>query len=92
MPTGFIAVLAGWVTAEVGRQPWVVYGLLRTRDAASPVPAGSIALSLALFVIVYAVVFGAGLYYIVKVVRQGSAGGRPEPEPIAPQRPMAAAD
>jgi cytochrome d ubiquinol oxidase subunit I len=91
-PTGFIAVLAGWVTAEVGRQPWVVYGLLRTRDAASPVPAGSIALSLALFVVVYAVVFGAGLYYIAKVVRQGSAGGGPEPEPIAPRRPMAAAD
>jgi cytochrome d ubiquinol oxidase subunit I len=91
-PTGFVAVLAGWVTAEVGRQPWVVYGLLRTRDAASPVPAGSIALSLALFVVVYAVVFGAGLYYIAKVVRQGSAGGGPEPEPIAPRRPMAAAD
>ncbi|MGE0116633.1 MAG: cytochrome ubiquinol oxidase subunit I [Dongiaceae bacterium] len=91
-PTGFIAVLAGWVTAEVGRQPWVVYGLLRTRDAASPVPAGSIALSLALFAVVYAAVFGAGLYYIAKVVRQGSAGGGPEPEPIAPRRPMAAAD
>jgi cytochrome d ubiquinol oxidase subunit I len=91
-PTGFVAVLAGWVTAEVGRQPWVVYGLLRTADAASPVPAASVLTSLALFVLVYGVVFGAGIYYIAKVVRQGSAGGGPEPEPVAPRRPMAAAD
>ena len=91
-PAGFVAVLAGWVTAEVGRQPWVVYGLLRTADAASPVPGGSIAVSLALFVLVYGVVFGAGLYYIAKVVRDGSAGGGHEPEPLASRRPMAAAD
>jgi cytochrome d ubiquinol oxidase subunit I len=91
-PTGFIAVLAGWVTAEVGRQPWVVYGLLRTADAVSPVPAGSIATSLALFVLVYIVIFGAGIHFIAKVVRQGSAAAGPEPEPVAPRRPMAAAD
>jgi cytochrome d ubiquinol oxidase subunit I len=91
-PAGFIAVLAGWVTAEVGRQPWVVYGLLRTADAASPVPGGSIAASLAMFVLVYGVVFGAGLYYIAKVIRDGSAGRGPEPEPLAPRRPMAATD
>jgi cytochrome d ubiquinol oxidase subunit I len=90
-PTGFVAVLAGWVTAEVGRQPWVVYGLLRTADAASPVPGGSILTSLALFVLVYGVVFGAGIYFIAKVIRQGSAGG-PEPEPVALRRPMAGAD
>jgi cytochrome d ubiquinol oxidase subunit I len=91
-PTGFVAVLAGWVTAEVGRQPWVVYGLLRTADAVSPVPGGSILTSLTLFVLVYGVVFGAGIYFIAKVIRQGSAAGGPEPEPVAPRRPMAAAD
>ena len=91
-PLGFVAVLAGWMTAEVGRQPWVVYGLLRTADAVSPVPGGSVAASLILFVLVYGVIFGAGLYYIAKVVRQGSAGSLPEPEPMAPRRPMAAAD
>jgi cytochrome d ubiquinol oxidase subunit I len=91
-PAGFVAVLAGWVTAEVGRQPWVVYGLLRTADAASPVPGGSIAASLAMFVLVYGVVFGAGLYYIAKVIRDGSAGRGLEPEPLAPRRPMAATD
>jgi cytochrome d ubiquinol oxidase subunit I len=90
-PSGFVAVLAGWVTAEVGRQPWVVYGLLRTADAVSPVPGVSILTSLALFVLVYGVVFGAGIYFIAKVIRQGSAGG-PEPERVAPRRPMAAAD
>ncbi|MGH6930520.1 MAG: cytochrome ubiquinol oxidase subunit I, partial [Dongiaceae bacterium] len=91
-PTGFVAVLAGWVTAEVGRQPWVVYGLLRTAEAASPVPAGSVLTSLALFVLVYGVVFGAGIYYIAKVVRDGSAGRGHEAEPLASRRPMAAAD
>ena len=45
-PLGFLAVLAGWFTAEVGRQPWVVYGLLRTADAVSPVPGGSILASI----------------------------------------------
>jgi cytochrome d ubiquinol oxidase subunit I len=91
-PLGFVAVIAGWVTAEVGRQPWVVYGQLRTADAVSPVPGGSVLLSLILFVLVYGVIFGAGLYYIAKVIRQGSAGSLPEPEPMAPRRPMAAAD
>ena len=41
-PLGFLAVLAGWFTAEVGRQPWTVYGVLRTADAVSPVPGGSV--------------------------------------------------
>src|SRR5262249_5909157 len=93
-PLGFVAVIAGWVTAEVGRQPWVVYGLLRTADAVSPVPSGSVFVSLVLFILVYGVIFGAGAYYMVKVIRQGSAGSlpAPEPEPTALRRPMAAAD
>jgi cytochrome d ubiquinol oxidase subunit I len=70
-PLGFLAVLAGWFTAEVGRQPWTVYGILRTADAVSPVTGGSVLTSIILFVLVYGVVFGAGLYYIIKLVQRG---------------------
>jgi cytochrome d ubiquinol oxidase subunit I len=87
-------VLAGWFVAEVGRQPWVVYGLLRTADAVSPVPGGSVLASIMLFVVVYGIVFGAGLYYITKLVQLG-----PEATPEVPEeggtdpsrRPMAMA-
>src|SRR5581483_11135814 len=54
-PLGFIAVIAGWVTTESGRQPWVVQGLLRTADAATPLPVGSVASSLTLFLLAYGV-------------------------------------
>ena len=79
-PLGFLAVLAGWFTAEVGRQPWVVYGLLRTADAVSPVPGGSVLASIILFVLVYGVVFGAGLYYMAKLVSRGPDETPPVPE------------
>ena len=77
-PAGFIAVLAGWITAEVGRQPYVVYGLMRTIDAASPVPATSIMISLIGFVLVYATVFGAGTYYLLKLIQKGPAAAEAE--------------
>ena len=80
-PLGFIAVLAGWFVAEVGRQPWVVYGVLRTADAVSPVPAGSVLASIMLFVVVYGIVFGAGVYYITKLVQLG-----PEATPEVPEK------
>jgi len=67
-PSGFVAVIAGWVTTEVGRQPWVVYGLLRTADAASPIGAPALAASLAAFVVVYFSVFGIGTWYILKLM------------------------
>jgi len=70
-PAGFIAVLAGWFVTEVGRQPWIVQGLLRTVDAASPVGRTPIAISLAAFTIVYIFVFGAGSYYILKLIGKG---------------------
>jgi cytochrome d ubiquinol oxidase subunit I len=76
-PTGFIAVLAGWHVTEVGRQPWIVQGLMRTSDATSPVPGTSIAISLTAFVIIYIFVFGAGSYYILKLIGKGP-GGEPE--------------
>jgi cytochrome d ubiquinol oxidase subunit I len=70
-PAGFIAVLAGWFVTEIGRQPYMVYGVLKTAEAASPVPGTSIAISLAAFVIVYGFVFGAGSYYILKLIAKG---------------------
>ena len=73
IPIGFIATVAGWWVAEVGRQPWLVYGLLRTVDGASPLPAERIAESLMLFVVVYGVLFALFLFYISRVVRAGLA-------------------
>ena len=72
IPVGFVAVLAGWTVTEVGRQPWVVHGLLRTKDAVSPSLTGAdVATSLALYVIVYLIVFGAGIYYMARTARAG---------------------
>ena len=92
---GFIAVLAGWVTTEVGRQPWVVYGLLRTRDAVTPsLVASDVALSLLVYVVAYILIFGAGLFFMALLVRRGfPAGEEPEPEgPVAtPARPLSGA-
>jgi cytochrome d ubiquinol oxidase subunit I len=70
-PAGFISVLAGWFVTEVGRQPWIVQGLLRTDQAISPVVGSSIAISLTAFVIVYVFVFGAGSYYILRLIGKG---------------------
>lgn len=70
-PTGFIAVLAGWFVTEVGRQPWSVYGVVRTADSISPVIAEQVMLTLIGFIVVYTFVFGAGSYYIAKLIRKG---------------------
>ena len=70
-PAGFVSVLAGWFVTEVGRQPWIVHGLMRTSDATSPVMGTSIAISLTAFIIVYVFVFGAGSYYILKLIGKG---------------------
>ncbi|MBI3701664.1 MAG: cytochrome ubiquinol oxidase subunit I [Afipia sp.] len=67
-PAGFIAVLAGWITTEAGRQPYTIYGLLRTADSASPLAAPAVASSLIAFVIVYFIVFGMGVYYILRLM------------------------
>ncbi|MFT4926450.1 MAG: cytochrome d ubiquinol oxidase subunit I [Phenylobacterium sp.] len=68
IPSGFIATLAGWYVAEVGRQPWVVYGLLRTSDVYTPVNAEQVMLSLSLFVVIYSALFAAYLYFIRKII------------------------
>ena len=70
-PAGFTAVIAGWFTAEVGRQPYTVYGLIKTIDSTSPVTANSVGMSLIVFVFTYIVVFSAGLYYILKLMNKG---------------------
>ena len=98
-PAGLVAILAGWVTTEVGRQPWVVYGVLRTADAASPHAAGAVALTLGLFVIAYLFVFGAGTAYVLRLMRKGPQAfalhRAPEGGPgegRTPMRPLSAAD
>jgi len=66
-PAGFVAVIAGWVTTEVGRQPYVIYNLLQTQQAASPLATPAVAASLVAFVLVYAIVFSAGILYILRL-------------------------
>ncbi|MBX2879701.1 MAG: cytochrome ubiquinol oxidase subunit I [Granulosicoccus sp.] len=69
-PAGFIAVLAGWITTEVGRQPYTVYGLLRTGDSLAPVAAPAVAASLIAFIVVYFFVFGAGTFYLLRMMNK----------------------
>ncbi|GGD67123.1 cytochrome ubiquinol oxidase subunit I [Caballeronia grimmiae] len=74
MPFGFIAVIAGWTTTEAGRQPWTVYGILRTRDSVTPsLTTGDVALSWLLYVLAYTVIFGAGFILLRRLVRIGPA-------------------
>ena len=70
-PSGFIAVIAGWFVTEIGRQPYIVYEVLRTSDTVSPVIGPNIALSLLAFIITYTFVFGAGSYYILRLIGKG---------------------
>jgi cytochrome bd ubiquinol oxidase subunit I len=90
-PTGFIAVLCGWYTAEVGRQPWVIYHILRTEDAITPsLTSGEVLFSLIAYVVVYVVIYAFGLTYIYRLLRRGPAA---ESEVVSqlPGRPIAAA-
>jgi cytochrome d ubiquinol oxidase subunit I len=88
---GFVAVIAGWVVTESGRQPWLVHGILRTADATSPVPAASIAGTLALFVFSYGIVFWMGIYYINRLIHRGPEGRAIEHAVGLPNRPLMAA-
>jgi cytochrome d ubiquinol oxidase subunit I len=89
---GFVAVIAGWVVTESGRQPWVAYQILRTADAVSPVPGGSVAATLVLFVLVYGVVFAMGIYYINRLINKGPEGRAAEPPEMGtPGRPLSSA-
>ena len=79
-PSGFVAVLAGWITTEVGRQPYTVYGHLLTSDSIAPVEAPAVAASLIAFIVVYFALFGAGTLYILKMMNKAPGEVRPLPE------------
>ena len=72
-PAGLIAILAGWYTTEIGRQPWVVYGVMRTKDAVSSHPALALTTTLIVFVVMYLAVFGTGVSYMLKLAAKGPA-------------------
>jgi cytochrome d ubiquinol oxidase subunit I len=83
-PLGFVAVIAGWVTTEVGRQPWTVYGVLRTADSVSPSLTGTnVAWSLVFYIVVYLIMFPTGIAFMAGLVRRGPQ--RPELEPAVEQ-------
>jgi cytochrome d ubiquinol oxidase subunit I len=92
-PLPFIAILTGWFTAEVGRQPWVVYGALRTADAVTPfLTARAATISLAVFCTIYTLIFAFGIFYIYRLLHAGPVGHLIEPAIAAvPNRPMSLA-
>ena len=90
-PLGFIAILSGWYTTEIGRQPWIAYGILRTADAASPVAGSAVLTSLVLFLLVYLCVFAMGIYYINRLIEHGPSGAAAATPEALPSRPLAAA-
>jgi cytochrome d ubiquinol oxidase subunit I len=95
LPLGFVAVVSGWIVTEVGRQPWVVYGRLRTADAVTPSLAGGYVLaSLAFYVAVYLTIYPLSLYYLARIVRTGPAETEAATGPRLPieglQRPQPA--
>jgi cytochrome d ubiquinol oxidase subunit I len=97
-PAGLVAILAGWFTTEIGRQPWVVYGVMRTADGVSAHSAAQLGLTLALFVVVYLLVFGAGAYYVLRLIAHAPEpqdAGAPVPggpgQPRQQMRPISAA-
>jgi cytochrome d ubiquinol oxidase subunit I len=95
VPTGIVAIWGGWVLAETGRQPWLVYGQLLTAQAVSPLKTWTVLTSLVLFVLIYVALLGTYVWYVARVVREGPGDGplgdppapsaRPEPRPgLAP--------
>jgi cytochrome d ubiquinol oxidase subunit I len=90
-PLGFIAILAGWITTESGRQPFIVYGIMRTSEGLSPVAASAVASSFFAFVLVYLVVFSIGIYYMRRLIRRGPQGAAVAPPDGLPNRPLSTA-
>jgi len=95
LPLGFLAVLTGWITTEMGRYPWVVYGYMRLEDAVTPSLTGPMALaSLLVYIVVYAAVFSAGAYYIARIIQSGPDDDPPIATPSTsgahPKRPLSA--
>ncbi|WP_295975970.1 cytochrome ubiquinol oxidase subunit I [uncultured Xanthomonas sp.] len=97
LPAGFVALVAGWFVTEIGRQPYVIYGLLHTRDAVSPTLSPAMVwISLSVYVLAYALVFGFGSWYILRMLRHGPLPHEPAPRmqegDKTPARPLSAAD
>jgi cytochrome d ubiquinol oxidase subunit I len=97
-PAGLIAILAGWLTTEIGRQPWVVYGVMRTKDAVSNHSTLALSTTLVVIIIMYFAIFGTGAVYMLKLVAKGPAehggddGAAPEMgQTKRPARPLSAA-
>ena len=89
-PAGFVAVLAGWTTTEVGRQPWTVYGLLRTAQSVSPSLTGpDVMLSLLAYMAVYLLMYPAGIAVMARTVRQGPVDGPTPAHPVEGLQPVA---
>ncbi len=84
-PAGFIAVLSGWIVTEVGRQPFTVYGLLKTTDSVAPLQVEAVSSSLVAFIVVYFLVFGAGTFYLFRLMKKPPEAG-PRIEDIGPTR------
>jgi len=96
-PSGLVAILAGWFTTEIGRQPWVVYGVMRTEHGVSNHSALALSITLAVFIVMYCAVFGTGISYMIKLIGKGpDEGGEAHGEPghgqaARPARPLSAA-
>lgn len=94
-PAGLIAILAGWITTEMGRQPWVVYDVMRTQDAVSNHSVLALSTTLIVFIVVYFAVFGTGISYMLRLVAQGpdsrDVPGAPPAKHQTPARPLSAA-
>ena len=93
-PLGFVAVIAGWVTTEVGRQPWTIYGLMRTEISHTPsLTTMNVVLSLGAYIVVYLIIYPAGVLVMARMVKQGpGAGGTIDPiESGRPSEPVEAA-
>ena len=93
LPIGFLALLAGWFVTETGRQPWVIYGVMRTAEAASPaIGWSSVLFSLVLFVLVYGVIFSAGVFYMWRLAQRGPDQLAPPAHGGTPMRPLSASE
>ena len=91
-PAGLVAILAGWITTEMGRQPWVVYGVMRTQDAVSNHSVLVLSATLALFIVMYFAVFGVGISYMLRLAARGPGGAGTGHASQTPARPLSAAD
>ena len=78
-PFGFVATILGWITAEMGRQPWIVYGLIRTHEGVSPIAAGNVIWSLVMFLLFFSLIGASYFYYTIKTLRRGPDFDSPIP-------------